>query len=187
MRLMSESDVIIVGAYPENMISERINSNKLTFRYSERWFKQKPWYMTGPKGWMSFYKNHIRYRNKPLYMLAASAFTANDVYSIGAYKNKVYKWGYFTKVEGHDFEASLDVSRRGRASILWCARFLSWKHPELPIQLAKRLKNDGYDFHLDMIGSGEEYEKTVALSKSFGVDDMVSFLGNSPMMKSFGK
>lgn len=39
-------------------------------------------------------------------------------------------------------------------NILWCARFIDWKHPELAILLAQRLKDNKYNFHLDMIGKG---------------------------------
>lgn len=178
--IINEADIVIIGSAPENMISKRLRENKYTFRYSERYFKNRPWFFPDPRVWLSFYKNHIRYRKNNVFMLAASAYTANDLAHFHAYPNKIYKWGYFTKVEDFDLEASLDVSRRGRATILWCARFLSWKHPELPVLLAKKLKDEGYKFHLDMIGSGEKFDETVTLAKSLGVDDVVSFLGNMP-------
>lgn len=180
IHIINEADVVIIGAAPENMISERLKENKFTFRYSERYFKSRPWYFPDPRIWLSFYKNHIRYRRKNVFMLAASAYTANDLAHFHAYPNKIYKWGYFPKVEDFDLEASLDVSRRGRTTMLWCARFLSWKHPELPVLLAKKLKNDGYEFHIDMIGSGEKFDETFALAKTIGVDDVVSFLGSMP-------
>lgn len=173
------ADVVICGSAPESWIQQRIKDNKLTFRYSERWFKTKPWFCTGLRGWFNIYFNHIRYCRKPLYMLAASAYTANDVYNVGVYRNKVYKWGYFTKVEDFDFETSF-ASKQGSMRIMWCARFLVWKHPELPVRLAKRLKDDGYSFELDMFGSGPELEKTRDLASALGVSDVVSFCGNMP-------
>lgn len=178
--LINNADVVISGAAPEEFVHHRIMQGKLTFRYSERWFRPKPWYLTGIRGWINYYRYHFRFRNYPLYMLAASAYTANDTYRIGCYKNKVYKWGYFTKVEEINQESVLSDSERRKNSILWCARFLALKHPELPIKLVKKLKDEGYVFHLDMIGSGEKYDETVALAKNLGVDDVVSFLGNMP-------
>ena len=182
LKLAMEADVVIIGSAPEEYVTKRIQAGKLTFRYSERWFKSRPWYLSGPRSWVNFYKNHIRYKNKPLYMLAASAYTANDVYAIGAYKHKVFKWGYFTTVEsGTKVEApNLGASTLESTPLMWCARFLKWKHPELPVQLAKRLKDDGYKFTLDMYGSGEEFEKNRAMIQELQVQDVVHLRGNLP-------
>lgn len=182
-KLAYEADVVITGSNIESFIKKRIKNRKLTFRYSERWFKKRPWYLSGPKAWINYFSHHIIYKNKPLYMLAASAYTANDAYKIGAYKNKVYKWGYFTRVDDCSIEArsKLNASREGYIPrIMWCARFIRWKHPELPILLASRLKQQGYKFTLDMYGSGEELESTKKLASQVGVHDVVSFCGNHP-------
>ena len=182
LKLAMEADVVIIGSAPEEYVTKRIQAGKLTFRYSERWFKSRPWYLSGPRSWVNFYKNHIRYKNKPLYMLAASAYTANDVYAIGAYKHKVFKWGYFTTVEsGTKVEApNLGASTLESTPLMWCARFLKLKHPELPVQLAKRLKDDGYKFTIDMFGSGVEFENIKNLIKRLQVEDVVHLRGNMP-------
>lgn len=182
LTLVDNADVVIIGSAPENFVTKRINSNKLTFRYSERWFKNKPWFLTGPKGWLHFYKNHIRYRNKPLYMLCASAYTATDVNTIGAYKGKCYKWGYFTHVQhtAHELHHFNPTSKSDKLKIMWCSRFIKWKHPELPIMLASRLKQKGYNFVIDMFGGGELLEQTKALANRLHVSDCVNFCGNHP-------
>jgi glycosyltransferase involved in cell wall biosynthesis len=115
-------------------------------------------------------------------MLCASAFTAKDVNTIGAYKNKCFKWGYFTKVDELDLD---ELNERHKASersvrIMWCARFIELKHPELPVKLAARLKRKGYNFVIDMFGSGEELERTKFLAYSLNVKDCVKFKGNRP-------
>ena len=182
-QLVNDADVVIVGSAPEEYVEKRIEAGELTFRYSERWFKKKPWFLSGPHAWFNLWHDHIRYRNKPLYMLAASAYTCRDVNAVGAYKNKVFKWGYFTKVEDFPLEASANFcasSEETEVHIMWCARFLRWKHPELPILLAKRLKGNGYKFVLDMYGSGTELEATKRLASELGVLDVVHFLGNLP-------
>lgn len=182
-QLVNDADVVIVGSAPEEYVEKRIEAGELTFRYSERWFKKKPWFLSGPHAWFNLWHDHIRYRNKPVYMLAASAYTCRDVNAVGAYKNKVFKWGYFTKVEDFPLEASANFcasSEEAEVHIMWCARFLRWKHPELPIMLAKRLKANGYKFVLDMYGSGMELEPTKRLASELGVLDVVHFLGNLP-------
>ncbi len=178
-RLADESDVVIIGAAPDLYIKKRLAHNKLTFRYSERWFKKNYNRLLFPPFWLYYYNRHTRYRNSNLYMLCASAYTSSDAAKVFAYPNKCFKWGYFTQVDKFDFEASF-VSKQGTVHILWCARFLVWKHPELPVKLAKRLKDSGYSFVIDMFGSGEELERTKQLAKEFNVEDVVTFKGNVP-------
>lgn len=182
-RLAYGSDVVIIGSAPDSFIEKRLKENKLTFRYAERYFKNRPWYFPDPRVFINFYKNHFRYRNKNLYLLAASAYTANDVYQMRCYKDKVYKWGYFTRVDDFSLEACDKLcasSEESTPHIMWCARFLRWKHPELPVQLAARLKSKGYQFTLDMYGSGEEFEKIKKLASQLQVNDVVTFCGNQP-------
>lgn len=175
------ADVVVIGSAPEFFVTKRIQDNKLTFRYSERWFKSRPWFLTGPRGWINFYKNHIKYRNKQLYMLCASAFTAKDVNKIGAYKNKCFKWGYFTRVDRLDVNSiKRDSLCTAAVRIMWCARFIKWKHPELPIKLASKLKKRGYNFVIDMYGCGEELDRMKLLAQRLSVDDIVNFCGVLP-------
>lgn len=55
-----------------------------------------------------------------------------------------------------------------------------WKHPELPVLMARRLKEKGYRFVLDMYGNGE-YEKVAQqLASDLGVTDVVRFVGAKP-------
>lgn len=183
MRLAIEADVAIIGSAPDSFIEERMKQNKVTFRYSERLFKNRPWYFPDPRVLKNIYLKHFRYRKKRLYMLAASAYTANDVYHMYCYKDKIYKWGYFTQVDNF----ALDTCQKLKPScsekvshIMWCARFLQLKHPELPIKLAHRLKIKGYKFHLDMFGSGEELDNTKRLAEQLNVKELVSFCGNMP-------
>lgn len=181
--LADKSDVVIIGSAPDSFILNRLKENKLTFRYSERYFKNRPWYYPDPRVFINFYKKHFRYRNNNLYLLAASAYTVNDVYHMHCYKDKVYKWGYFTRVDNFALETceKLDASSAESAPhLMWCARFLRWKHPELPVQLAARLKSNGYKFVLDMYGSGEELDNTKRLASQLGVEDVVTFYGNMP-------
>ena len=181
--IITNADVVIIGSAPEHYVEQRIKDKKLTFRYSERWFKNRPWYLSGPRAWWNFYKNHISKQSYPLYILAASAYTCRDVYNIGAYKNKVFKWGYFTRVDNFpiaDCSKLNLVSINNTTKIMWCSRFISWKHPEIPIQLAKRLKDKGYEFRINMYGSGDKLERTQQLAAKLNVNDVVSFCGNYP-------
>ena len=63
---------------------------------------------------------------------------------------------------------------------MWCSRFLSWKHPELPILMAQRLKKEGLQFFLDFYGSGEVEQKSRDMVSRLGIDDVVRFHGAIP-------
>ena len=180
MRLAEDVDVIIIGSAPEIYMERRLKLNKLTFRYSERWFKDGYLHLLSPRALWYYYNHHTKYRKHNLYMLCASAFTASDVSKVFAYPDKCFKWGYFTRVEKFDIEKNLEEKRSENVRIMWCARFLDWKHPELPVKMAKQLKELGYLFEIDMFGSGDELEQTKLLAKELCVDDIVRFRGSVP-------
>lgn len=182
IKLINNADVVIVGSSPEELIRDRVLSNKLTFRYSERWFKKRPWFFPDPRVWYSLFKNHIRYRNNNLYTLAASAYFANDAYAFGAYKNKIFKWGYFPEVKEYESFEQLyghkDSKTNSRCSILWAGRFLDWKHPEAVIYVAEHLKNDGCSFIFNVIGTGPLEEELKSLVAAKKLQGQVHLLGS---------
>lgn len=181
VNLAYEADVVIIGSASESLVHKRLYENKLTFHYSERWFKKKLGLrMFSPRMWYSVYKNHLRFNRKRSYMLCASAYTAYDVNSVHAYINKCFKWGYFPKVEDINIDDILSSKKSGIIKLMWCARFLKLKHPELPVNMAYRLKERGYKFSVDMYGSGEELQNSKELAKKLGVEDIVNFKGNFP-------
>ncbi|MCM1372246.1 MAG: glycosyltransferase [Bacteroides sp.] len=181
LRLVEESDIVIYGEAPEEWVLNRKKANKITFHYNERWLRFQVLKNFGPKNLFRIFKNHLQFRNKRTYMLCASAYTKKDVSFFCCYPKKCFKWGYMTKVEFFDIEAPTpDVSISEITPLMWCSRFLILKHPELPVQLAERLKAKGYKFVLNMYGSGEMLEATKALAQQLDVMDVVNFCGNKP-------
>ena len=160
---------------------ERMKLGLFSFDMSERWLKRGFINLFSPAILKMFLAYHIgRWGKKPIYKLCCSAFAAGDQSKLFTYRGRCYKWGYFTKVEKMDVEASTDVSTLNITSLMWCARYLMLKHPELPILMAQRLKEKGYRFVLDMYGNGE-YEKVAQqLASDLGVTDVVRFVGAKP-------
>lgn len=164
---------------------ERLRSDLLSLEMGERWLKHGWKSLASPRllKWLSAYWLG-RWNRKPLYKLCMSAFAANDHYRMGTFKNKAYKWGYFTMVETsegkNNVEISSDVSTSNRAPLMWCSRYLKWKHPELPVMLVQRLKERGYNFHLDMYGDGEYRERTERLIESLVLWDCITVHGSVP-------
>lgn len=186
MELARNAEVCVFGACSQEYAVERARQKDcgLSFEMGERWLK---------RGWLNvlsprlrqWWMNYMRYYHyKPFYKLCSSAFVAKDDNKLGAYHGRHYKWGYFTGVDC-DFvvEASPDVSTTEITPLMWCSRFLSLKHPELAVKLAKRLKDEGYRFILDFYGSGEVEQKTWDMVESLGLQDVVRFHGAIPNEK----
>lgn len=176
MELALESDIVIRGAAPYKFIEERLKQKKITFRYSERYFKKGYWRLLDPRVLWRFYKEDIRHRKDPYYMLCASAYTARDCRFIHAFPQKTYRWGYFPEVKKYQ-DIEKIIKGKSPASILWAGRLIGWKHPEATINLAKKLRQTGYKFSLRIIGTGEKEAEIAELIRINSLTDCVKMLG----------
>jgi glycosyltransferase involved in cell wall biosynthesis len=112
-------------------------------------------------------------------MLCASAYTAKDYASFGLFKGKTYKWGYFPECKNYDAIEGL-LKKKNFQEILWCGRFLDWKHPDDVLTVAKRLKEENIRFHINMIGTGEMGDTLNQMVLDNDLTDFVLFLGSMP-------
>lgn len=173
-RLIDESDVVILGSAPLALVKGRLKNGQLTFFYSERIYKSGYEAYKFPIRFLRFFRRYGRYKN--VYMLCASAFAAADYAKTFTFLNKTYKWGYFPKVKKYEsVEKIIDCKKP--ASILWVARLIEWKHPDASIEVAKRLKVDGYRFIMSLIGNGELEERLKKRIADEGLSDCVHMLG----------
>lgn len=182
LRLACKAEVCVFGACSQDYAVERAKQNRhgLSFEMGERWLK-KGWINVLSPVLIRWWINYRRYyHNCPFYKLCCSAFTAVDDRQLFVYKGRHYKWGYFTNVQEYDDVLSFPLQESQPIKLMWCARFLNWKHPELVVQSARRLKDSGYHIEIDMYGEGVELEKTKELCDSLNVEDIVSFKGNVP-------
>ena len=170
---IENADFVIFGSAPLDLVKERLKKGKTVFKCSERVFKKG----YEPVKWLprifTYYRAYGRY--KKLYLLSASAFSAADFAMHGVFRGKSYRWGYFPETKIYDTEKLL--SEKDPARILWCGRFLDWKHPEAAVEVAKRLKADGIDFQLDFIGNGELSDMLQSEIDAHGLVDCVHLLG----------
>lgn len=173
-RLINEADVAIIGSALFKLVEWRLKNNRLTFCYSERLFRKGiEWYKLPVR----IIKNYFRYgRYKNLYLLCAGAYVSADYAKMLSFINKSYKWGYFTDVYEYDIEKL--VSSKKKNSMLWAGRFLELKHPEYPVLAAKRLKDAGYDFEMNIIGSGSKLCEIETMIEELGLKDCVHLLGS---------
>ncbi len=170
------ADVAIIGGYMGlKYQAARLNKGLLTFEMGERWLKR--WQsIFSPRLFKNLLYYHIfHWNSKPLYKLCSGAYVSTDQYRLHSFKNRCFKWGYFTKINSEYLPRNENTS--SQIKLMWCARFIDWKHPEFPVLLSYRLKKAGYDFLLDMYGTGDKLESTRSLCEELDVSSSVCFKG----------
>ncbi len=176
-QMIAEAKVVLFGGTDdESYIGDRLQKRKTVIRYSERLYKTGQWKAVSPRGLMRKYQDHTRYRKQEVYLLCAGAYVPSDFHIVRAYPGKMLRWGYFPETKKYD---DLDGLMNGKqpGTILWAARFLDWKHPEIALRTAKWLKDNGYQFHMDIIGGGEEEPMVRRLFGEYQLTDCVTLHG----------
>ena len=174
LALLDEADVVITGSALESMVRRCVWKNKLIFRYAERPVKiREP---------LKYFPRLLRWnwRNpfwKPIYLLAASAYSAADYARFGMFRNRAYKWGYFTEMKKYE-DIDGFLSEKAAADILWCGRFIDWKHPDDALLAVKKLKAEGYVFRMRFVGCGDQEAKLRDMVRDYDLTDCVEFLGS---------
>ncbi|MBQ7593836.1 MAG: glycosyltransferase family 4 protein [Synergistaceae bacterium] len=181
-RIIDEAEIVIIGGMPVNYVASRLKLGKITFMQSERFFKGPIW-----KDIMRFVK-YLKYsggrlqardKDAKFYLLCAGGFVANDYNFCGLFRGKAYRWGYFPDLKRYDDIEAL-IAQKEPASILWAGRFLDWKHPDLAVTLAKKLKASNVNFKLKIIGSGEMQDTLAGMIDSMNLRDCVELTGALP-------
>lgn len=198
-RLIDTAQVVLFGGSDdESYVEGRLEERKPVIRYSERLYKTGQWKAVSPRGLKKKYHDHTRHKKDPVYLLCAGAYVASDYQIIRAYGGKRYCWGYFPETREYDLgrlfakkgwpaEGSTG-EREGAAEtyqtpeqkipyLLWAARMIDWKHPELALETAGYLKQKGLLFHMELIGDGERKEELEAARIRYGLEELVSLPG----------
>ena len=173
--IIDNADIVIIGSAPNRFIENRIKNKKVIFRYTERPLKNNQ------HSWKNIIRRFTWRKFNPqngyMQLLCSSAYASADYSKVGLYKNKAFKWGYFTEVKEYS-DIDLIISEKEKNSLLWCARLIPLKHPETTVEIAKRLKNDGYDFKLNIIGSGEMEQSLRDTISKEKLEQHITLLGN---------
>lgn len=176
-KLALDSDYVIFGATKDDYVKERLKQNKITFEYSERLNKRKPSLLLWVKKYGSTLIHRVIYKRKKLFLLCSGTYVANDFKQFNMYQNKTYKWGYFPESIEYDVENLMD-NKSEKMSILWAGRLIDWKHPELLVKVAKKLKEDGYDFEMNIIGQGVMEKEIKKYINDCDLNEYVHMLGS---------
>ena len=180
-QMVMDADVVIYGEAPLSMVKARYNAGKLTFRDDESRYKNPNRYLKWP-----VYTYNSHWINKG-YLLCDSAYGPIDYMLSGMNPKKCFRWGYFTEVKKYESAEALMAKKRANAgqgiSILWAGRLIGWKHPEAAVYVAKRLKRDGIEFNMNIIGTGKIEEKIRKMVQKENLNEHVQLLGPMPPEK----
>ena len=182
--LMDNCEVLIYGGVEdESYLQNRLKAGGMIFRYTERVYKTGQWRAISPRGLRRKYLDHTRYRRQPVYLLCAGAYVASDFQIFRAYPEKKFVWGYFPAIVPQDVDNLLKNkgyrTEEGKTipRLLWAGRFLDWKHPELAVETARHLKEKGLEFHLEMVGDGDQRPYVEELIDRYDLQEYVTLLG----------
>lgn len=173
LRLIRDADVVIAGSAPEWLIQRRVRTGKLLLRYLERPLRNGMEPLKILPRWLRWHWRNPK--DKPIFLLCASAYTAGDYAKFGLFRGCSFRWGYFPEQKIYDLEELFPS--KCPTEVLWCGRFLELKHPEDVLSAAKLLKEADYSFTLKFIGRGEEEETLRQMVKDFHLESCVQFLG----------
>lgn len=182
-KLILESDLVVFGwsneeIWMDGIIQKRMALGKPALRMSERLYKEGRWKFLSPRGLWKKYRQYTRYRKQPMYLLCAGAYVASDFRLIGAYPDKMLRFGYFPETLSYA-EGQLEDRKLqdGRVHLLWAGRFIPYKHPEFVINLGEELKQEQEKFHIHMVGGGVLEEQLKAQVKNRGLEEVITFHG----------
>lgn len=181
LNVVKDYDIVIIGSASLEFLELRMNTGKITFRYCERSLKKGIWRRFIPTTAYRIYKEYLKYRNKQMYVLSASAYTSYDLSICGFPYDKCFKWGYFP--EFRTYENIDELLQRKRLingsciKILWVARLIKLKHPECVVYLAAYLKKMGYQFHIDIVGDGPMRNQISNMISSNDLESFISLRG----------
>lgn len=180
-KLATDSDVVIFGSGHPDLLAERISRNKLTFLYTERLFKRGRLSLLRPdikKNLLVRYQVPGKLSN--FYMLSASAFTPYDLSLLNCFQGKCYRWGYFPAFLTYEDGVLSSKKKHDILKLLWVGRMIDWKRTADALKVAKKLRDNGYRFQLDVIGTGVLEEKLKAYVRKNKLENCVTFLGSMP-------
>lgn len=183
-RLILESDVTIFG-WTDGAVADLekkrmlATDGRLSFRVSERIYREGQWKAISPKGLINKYHEHYIYRNKNVFLLCAGAYVASDFALIRSYPGAMLKWGYFPKVAVSldEIGAKMETKPSAKLRLLWAGRLISLKHPEFAIRAAKVLRDKGHDFDLEIVGDGNQRNNLAQMILDYQLTDCVHLRG----------
>lgn len=174
--LAYNADCVIIntGSADIDIVSRRLQQNKLTFYLNERIFKRGILKLLDPKLWKLLYFN-LKYRNCNTYLLCLGNAVRKDFERIAFCKNHSFKFGYFPVPTEENKQNTLQKEK----NFVWVARMIDWKRPLFAVKTVQLLNKRGINCRLDMLGDGPLFEKVKEYIQKHNLDNTVTLHGNT--------
>lgn len=175
-----EADVVLFSDRTLfKMANRRINKNKLTFYFSERWWKPPigKWRLLHPKLLNFAIKLRRLSKNSNFHYLAQGGYAARDLSTIAKFEERIWNWGYFTDIiENTSVTKPIIKKDHAKINILWCGRFLKLKRVDTLIKAYALTIKNYPQCHLTLIGDGIEKESLERLANKYLPDWSYDFV-----------
>lgn len=179
MKHAVEDDIVVFGDLEgdERFVRARAKTGKPFFRYTERILKRGDWWRFAPPKIARTHSRFTRYRRNNMFMLCTGAYACRDLCLSGFPEDKCLKWGYFPVL--NEMDSRVARPSESEPPVLFSAqRLISWKHVDLQIELARKLKDAGISFAFKIAGDGPMRSDIERSIRDFGLTDKVELLGN---------
>lgn len=173
LQWIESADVVVQGRFPLKLLRRRIAAGKLTFCYQERFWKRQFSYVRLIGRLPRLCRDYWSVNRSNYHLLAAGAYVAPDLNSLGLFRQRSWKYGYFIEPASPLRQDTAGTTLK----LLWCARFSSVKQPLLALEIMRGLQDNNLDCQLTMIGDGELRPDIEAQIVEIGLEDHVRLAG----------
>lgn len=176
--LARECDLMIFGSAPLFYLEIRASVKKQVFYFTERLLRKGYWRRFIPSTRKKIQSGYTRYKDKPLYVLGASAYTAYDLKLCGFDPEKCFQWGYFPEIRACGLETLLKQKQKtDRVEILYAGRLLHLKRVLDTVKASHLLVKRGIkNFRFTIVGEGEQKGKIERYIKAHHLEEYIRLL-----------
>ncbi len=178
-----ESDIVIFGGSSSELLNIRKTTKKLSFIYTERFFKKGTWRRFIPST-RKILNNQFIKNNENLYILCSGSFVSNDLEIIGFDTEKCFKFGYFPQTDKIPLETLISKKQSSIPKFLYVGKLLKLKRVIDILKCCERLQKKGIAFELNIVGDGPEKNSLEAYAKNHNLHS-VYFRGSQSKDKTF--
>lgn len=176
-KILASYDMVIFGSTPHELIHARMQLNKLSFLYSERFYRHGLWRSFNPKTRKKLMDRIGQYKDQNMFVLCASAFLPVDLSILSFPATKCFRWGYFPQNKLYDWKYLCDRKKNDCVKIVWVGRLIEFKRPEMAVKVAEYLQSRDVAFELNILGDGNLRKKLTGMVKQNRLEDKVHLVG----------
>jgi glycosyltransferase involved in cell wall biosynthesis len=162
-----DADVMIWGDCPAKVLQKRVAAGKLTLVAAERLLK-KPFHrlrMLNPRYALGLARYRAMVNHPNVHSLSVGRYAPRDLRTIGAFGERVWRWGYFAAVSAEP----PNPRAAGLIKILWVGRLIDWKRVDTLIQAIARICRLPWFGGCMIVGEGPEKRRLQRLARRLGL------------------